>query len=63
MQRKTRYHRIQLLAYALFDAPRWSLPPVSPGPTPLPPAVKPRVRKYMPRKIHLLPLNNAARRQ
>ncbi|HLX56349.1 MAG TPA: hypothetical protein VKR83_04930 [Ktedonobacteraceae bacterium] len=58
MQRKTRYHRIQLLAYDLFEAPRWSLPPASPGPTPLALAVRPRPPKYVPRKIHLVPVNN-----
>jgi hypothetical protein len=56
MQRKTRYHRIQLLAYDLFDGPRWSMPPASPGPTPLPAAIRPRLRKYVPRKIHLVPV-------
>ena len=56
MQRKTRYHRIQLLAYDLFAAPRWSLPPASPGPTPLALKVRSRPRTYMPRKIHLIHL-------
>jgi hypothetical protein len=56
MQRKTRYHKIQLLAYDLFDAPHWSLPPASPGPTPLALKIKSRSRTYMPKKIHLLPV-------
>ncbi|MGH2496368.1 MAG: hypothetical protein ACRDIV_16850 [Ktedonobacteraceae bacterium] len=58
MQRKIRYHRIQLLAYDLFDAPRWSLPPASPGPTPLALKVIPRSRTYMPKKIHLVPVKH-----
>ena len=58
MQRKIRYYRIQLLAYDLFDMPRWSLPPASPGPTPLALKIRPRPRTYMPRKIHLVPVND-----
>ncbi len=57
MQRKIRYHRIQLLAYDLFAAPRWSLPPASPGPTPLALKVRPHARTYIPRKIHLVHVN------
>jgi hypothetical protein len=55
MQRKTRYRKIQLLAYDLFAGPRWSLPPASPGPTPLALKVRSRPRTCMPRKIHLVP--------
>jgi len=36
MQRKTRFHRIQLLAYDLVSAPLWSLPLIGPSPTPVP---------------------------
>ena len=36
MQRKTRFYRIQLLAYDLVNAPLWSLPLISPTPTPTP---------------------------
>ena len=36
MQRKTRFYRIQLLAYDLVDAPLWSLPLIGPTPTPTP---------------------------
>ncbi len=57
MQRKTRYRKIQLLAYDLFAGPRWSLPPASPGPTPLALKVRSRPRTHMPRKIHLVPTN------
>ena len=56
MQRKTRYRKIQLLAYDLFAAPRWSLPPASPGPTPLSLKIRTRPRTVMPRKIYLVPV-------
>ncbi len=59
MQRKIRYYRVHLLAYDLFAAPRWSLPPASPGPTPLALKVKPHLRTSMPRKIHLVPVEAA----
>ncbi len=36
MQRKTRFYRIQLLAYDLVNAPLWSLPLIGPSPTPMP---------------------------
>ena len=36
MQRKTRFYRIQLLAYHLVNAPLWSLPLIGPSPTPMP---------------------------
>jgi hypothetical protein len=35
MQRKTRFYRIQLLAYDLVNAPLWSLPLIGPSPTPM----------------------------
>ncbi len=56
MQRKTRYRKIQLLAYDLFACQRWSLPPASPGPTPLALKARSRPPAYMPRKIHLVPV-------
>ena len=55
MQRKTRLRKIQLLAYDLFPAARWSLPPASPGPTPFTLKMRSRPRTIMPRKIHLVP--------
>ena len=56
MQRKTRFRRVQLLAYDFFAAPRWSLPPASPGPTPLALKIRSRPRAVMPRKIYLVPM-------
>lgn len=55
MQRKTRLRKIQLLADDLFPGPRWSLPPASPGPTPLALKLRSRPRTIMPRRIHLVP--------
>ena len=55
MQRKTRLRKIALLAYDLPSGPRWSLPPASPGPTPLALKIQSRPRTVMPRKIHLVP--------
>jgi hypothetical protein len=59
MQYKVRHHRIRLYPYDMFPAPRWSFPPISPGPTPLArqsqaPQLKPR--KPPLRKIHLIPI-------
>ncbi len=55
MQRKARLRKIALLAYDPFPRPRWSLPPASPGPTPLALKIRSRPRTIMPRKIYLLP--------
>ena len=55
MQRKARLRKIALLAYDPFPRPSWSLPPASPGPTPLALRMRSRPRTIMPRKIHLVP--------
>ena len=55
MQRKARLRKIALLAYDPFPRPRWSLPPASPGPTPLAIKMRSRSRTMMPRKILLVP--------
>jgi len=65
MQFKVRHHRIRLYPYDMFPAPCWSLPPISPGPTPL--ALLSQTVTYKPRKpqlrrIHLLPLDNGSDR-
>lgn len=54
MLRKWCLRKIELLAYDLFPGPRWSLPPASPGPTPLALKIRARRRTVMPRKIHLV---------
>ena len=61
MLRRTRLHKIELLAYDLFPVPgpRWSLPPASPGPTPLALKIRVRPRTIMPRKILLVPVKTA----
>ncbi len=59
MQYKVRHHRIRLYPYDMFPAPRWSFPPISPGPTPLArPSQAPQLKPRKPqlRRIHLLPL-------
>ena len=61
MQPKVRHHRIRLYPYDMFAAPSWSLPPISPGPTPLAIASQRnrlKSRKPAPHKILLLPLDN-----
>lgn len=55
MQRKARLRKIALLAYDPFPRPGWSLPPASPGPTPLALKMRARPRTIMPRKILLVP--------
>jgi hypothetical protein len=55
MQRKARLRKIELLAYDPFPGPRWSLPPASPGPTPLALKMRSRPRTRMPRRILLMP--------
>ncbi|MBA2284351.1 MAG: hypothetical protein H0W02_02605 [Ktedonobacteraceae bacterium] len=56
VQRKIRYHRVQLLAYDLSEAALWSLPPASSSPLPTTAALFPSILRPLPRKIHLFPL-------
>ena len=55
MQRKVRFRRIILIAYDPDYLPLWILPLITPSPTPW--AFHVYVHKYVPRKIHLLPLS------
>jgi len=54
MQHAIRHRKIRLLAYDDSHPRYWSLPPVSPGPSPL--ALRPTFFRPPLRKIHLLPL-------
>lgn len=55
MQRKVRFRRIILIGYGPDYLPLWILPLITPSPTPR--VFGAYVRKYVPRKIHLLPLS------
>jgi hypothetical protein len=55
MQRRARYHRILLIACNPGYTPLWTLHLIAPSPTPQ--TFHVYLRKYVPRKIYLLPLS------
>jgi len=50
MRGRARYHRIQLIAYDMVDAPLWSLPLIGPSPTPVTGGITPRQARHSPRE-------------
>lgn len=55
--RKIRYHKVLLIACDAIDWPLWSLPLITPSPTPR--AFYICIRRQLPRKIHLVPLQSS----
>lgn len=48
MRGRARYHRIQLIAYNMVDAPLWSLPLIGPSPTPMTGSITSQQARYSP---------------
>lgn len=56
MRGRARYHRIQLIAYDMVDAPLWSLPLIGPSPTPVTGGITPLDVRHSPLEAKTTPL-------